>query len=1398
MHSSSSASSQQQLSAPHVWSAQSSAQATFASQLNEKFKVIWEQGFPSIVMKDHETPVIEVSSYGTYEAFVRRFRELDLNKGADLYFIYADLLEFKNAGGTYKELQRDNPLRRKLIAECFDLYIDVLNKDFGLSKAMSNILRHNAQKLGVYLTKDGFADIGMLIERDPGNRILETIPHKWDPDFWYFMIVSNDKQRYAYQFTDKGVSITAVQGHSIKGIDAHGEVPMTFNNIPSTYAVHATTYEAWNQIRHEGLYPGRRLKPPHNASQRQDVHFATVLPENRLCRMGGLRENRPIWIFVENTELVRTNLEPRISFNGYVLTSYNVPSRIFACALEVSTGKDLRGGYRASDKILQLVKPCFEDPPPEEYIDTTEELRSVASAHVEPLTRPSDLELIGEFFDVKRQQETEQLQEQLEDQEASVAPTSSAHVDESALVEQAETPDVKMDESEDVGSTIMSVGSEDIKMTEPFAVEFPQPSSPPAEFVVEEPDWSPSAENQWDWHKKCTSACGRGDNLHKIIYGGLSLQISGEKTCPCPCAYAQDHVGPHTCHDHAAMDFEAGATPPPPVLPQFVPMVPTSKATAQVEPAARMKQEDTAQVVEEASSSAPTAHVVKDDIPPMPTRPVPKLPSGQKPPEPKYPPKREALSPRRVQWDSTIQESERTSAAATAIMLPTPKGAAAPKTPPKASSGIPLQEEVSVELGVARAGHTRPLEFKRDEWSRATRQRSTSSSGLATQLISKNEKTIIEVDEAYTKSAPPLWPAGFQHDLAKPSLPIIKETDVRNLTSAHVEDAARRDAWFRETIKHLMGSRTGSQRTAENVARTQCNSLQLSFACFNLGNLARKSKVRKEGSSKFTVLEHGEHPLAHLWASNWANIIITLEAEALRLAEGERVNRLAQQMGLQGVSVHFPNSGKSDIACHVRGDDSAHVECEWKRRWPTDERSTWQCVAAQFLVTFGQKSISDEVPFTRDDIKGLPISYQEAASRLDLEDPEVLRAALVVKRAGMSQVRVMAYHIESSKGGRAHNNCREYLKVILRRCAEVQVDLLFCDGNLAASRNHKAQSHTDIPNSTVCQSYRQFQQLLNEDVELANRVAMTVFDNNPAHLSEVDMTPEERDQTDWDCCIAAVFGWGKTATQRLDRIKYKTDAAHVAKRLGFEQVDLSQMRTADFEVTPKDWHATMSERALQIDRRDLWLGENDTDYHRPMFITVRNFATKNFRYRAQSKIDERKQKQREKKGKGKGKSTTAATSSSSSSWDTSSWTRTAATWTWYASSSASGANGESTDKDEFPHMWNIWDTLFIILLVVMMLNLVYSIYTCLRCKRSSARKNQATQTDAMISPPVPVSEPASPPSSAGAAEIRRRPNGKMYHFYRSGVVHHSDCRHVRDHPNAEKYCIGRQCLVCGR
>ena len=140
---------------------------------------------------------------------------------------------------------------------------------------------------------------------------------------------------------------------------------------------------------------------------------------------------------------------------------------------------------------------------------------------------------------------------------------------------------------------------------------------------------------------------------------------------------------------------------------------------------------------------------------------------------------------------------------------------------------------------------------------------------------------------------------------------------------------------------------------------------------------------------------------------------------------------------------------------------------------------------------------------------------------------------------------------------------------------------------------------------------------------------MTVLDNNPAMYAEVEMTTTERDLHDWDCCLVAVFGWGKTIVQKEDRIKMKEQPGRIADILKLPRWDVpDDTSSLHYESAPVDWKVSMSEKALHLDRKDMWLGNNDKDYHNPMFVTLRNEATKNFRWRTAEKEKERRDRAR--------------------------------------------------------------------------------------------------------------------------------------------------------------------------
>jgi hypothetical protein len=210
------------------------------------------------------------------------------------------------------------------------------------------------------------------------------------------------------------------------------------------------------------------------------------------------------------------------------------------------------------------------------------------------------------------------------------------------------------------------------------------------------------------------------------------------------------------------------------------------------------------------------------------------------------------------------------------------------------------------------------------------------------------------------------------------------------------------------------------QKSLANFAYTQANTLQLSFGCFNFGNLARPPRIEKR------AMPLRLNPMVSLWSENWAHIIVTVEAKSLLMRQPSE-SHLAEFIvnnGLIGSIAHWEGEhlrlgghNTQALACHVRGDLSASVELLWKKRWPANMTTDWECVAAMWEVDFGRKSQEGGlVPFIRDGKTGFALMDQNAEDILAGVEDETERQILTkVKRAGLQEVRVLAYHIESSK-----------------------------------------------------------------------------------------------------------------------------------------------------------------------------------------------------------------------------------------------------------------------------------------------------------------------------------------------------------------------------------------------
>ena len=62
--------------------------------------------------------------------------------------------------------------------------------------------------------------------------------------------------------------------------------------------------------------------------------------------------NCPVWIFVGLYDLFNDRNEPRLTLNGYVVTNKTVAPRIFACALDIETKKNLINNWKPEQKFL--------------------------------------------------------------------------------------------------------------------------------------------------------------------------------------------------------------------------------------------------------------------------------------------------------------------------------------------------------------------------------------------------------------------------------------------------------------------------------------------------------------------------------------------------------------------------------------------------------------------------------------------------------------------------------------------------------------------------------------------------------------------------------------------------------------------------------------------------------------------------------------------------------------------------------------------------------------------------------------------------------------------------------------------------------------------------------------
>ncbi|KAJ8322584.1 tRNA 2'-phosphotransferase [Batrachochytrium dendrobatidis] len=174
------------------------------------------------------------------------------------------------------------------------------SEEVRISKALSYLLRHGAEKERLVIESDGFVKLKDILSRKQfSGQTLESIQH---------LVESNAKQRFALRQdpTTLQWSIRANQGHSIN-VNVEMRTVRDSSEIP--LVVHGTYQQHLALILKQGL----------RSMSRKHIHFAAGLPEHQDIT-SGMRNNCNILIYVNTEKAMKDGIVFVQSANNVILT----------------------------------------------------------------------------------------------------------------------------------------------------------------------------------------------------------------------------------------------------------------------------------------------------------------------------------------------------------------------------------------------------------------------------------------------------------------------------------------------------------------------------------------------------------------------------------------------------------------------------------------------------------------------------------------------------------------------------------------------------------------------------------------------------------------------------------------------------------------------------------------------------------------------------------------------------------------------------------------------------------------------------------------------------------------------------------------------------------------------
>lgn len=224
------------------------------------------------------------------------------------------------------------------------------NRDVQISKALSKLLRHDAEKHKLKLDEEGFAELDKVvsppypkhIQHEQGGReekrklmsaqlqipIIKSL--KVTIDDIHHSVQDNAKQRFALRPSVSATNpptqsdpthflIRANQGHSIPLSSAALLTKLTPETVSPT-VVHGTYHALYHPILEAG---GLR------AMSRNHIHFSKGLPEDTAADViSGMRNDAELLFYIDVQKSMKDGVDWWISDNGVVLTEGDKEGKI--------------------------------------------------------------------------------------------------------------------------------------------------------------------------------------------------------------------------------------------------------------------------------------------------------------------------------------------------------------------------------------------------------------------------------------------------------------------------------------------------------------------------------------------------------------------------------------------------------------------------------------------------------------------------------------------------------------------------------------------------------------------------------------------------------------------------------------------------------------------------------------------------------------------------------------------------------------------------------------------------------------------------------------------------------------------------------------------------------------